>query len=112
MTSPREAPVGDLARVAARTITSSIRATVGERDLSVGLVASIQTHGSLANWHPRASASFNPIDRWRTLLSREARLSFGNDAHRLAYREHQRDGRRPMPPPSEKRSPARFIPVF
>ncbi len=52
MTSPREAPVGDLARVAARTITSSIRATVGERDLSVGLVASIQTHGSLANSHP------------------------------------------------------------
>ncbi len=76
MTSPREAPVGDLARVAARTITSSIRATVGERDLSVGLVASIQTHGSLANWHPRASASFNPIDRWRTLLSRDVVAAF------------------------------------
>ena len=25
---------------------------MGERDLSVGVVASIQTHGSLANWHP------------------------------------------------------------
>lgn len=38
--------------MAARTITAFIRATVGERDLSVGVVASIQTHGSLANWHP------------------------------------------------------------
>ena len=25
---------------------------VGEPGLSVGIVASIQTHGSLANWHP------------------------------------------------------------
>ncbi len=33
--------LGDLARVAARTVTSCIRATVGERDLSVGLVVSI-----------------------------------------------------------------------
>lgn len=44
--------LGDLARVAARTLTAFVRATTGERDLSVGLVASIQTHGSLANWHP------------------------------------------------------------
>ena len=44
--------LGDLSRVAARTITAFIRTTVGERDLSVGIVASIQTHGSLANWHP------------------------------------------------------------
>ncbi|MBI3983216.1 MAG: transposase [Gemmatimonadetes bacterium] len=44
--------LGDLSRVAARTITAFIRATTGERKLSVGLVASIQTHGSLANWHP------------------------------------------------------------
>jgi hypothetical protein len=43
---------GDLARVAARTVTAFIRATTGERVLSVGIVASIQTHGSLANWHP------------------------------------------------------------
>ena len=35
------APLGDLCRVAARTITSFIRATIGERDLSVGIVASI-----------------------------------------------------------------------
>jgi len=26
--------------------------TVGEKHLSVGIVSSIQTHGSLANWHP------------------------------------------------------------
>ena len=44
--------LGDLSRVAARTLTAFVRATTGERDLSVGLVASIQTHGSLANWHP------------------------------------------------------------
>lgn len=48
----RRALLGDLARVAARTLTAFIRATTGERALSVGIVASIQTHGSLANWHP------------------------------------------------------------
>jgi len=35
--------LGDLSRVAARTITAFIRTTVGERGLSVGIVASIQT---------------------------------------------------------------------
>ena len=44
--------LGELSRVAARTVTAFIRATVGEKDLSVGIVSSIQTHGSLANWHP------------------------------------------------------------
>jgi putative transposase len=44
--------LGELSRVAARTVTSFIRATVDEKDLSVGIVSSIQTHGSLANWHP------------------------------------------------------------
>jgi hypothetical protein len=44
--------LGELSRVAARTVTSFFRATVGEKDLSVGIVSSIQTHGSLANWHP------------------------------------------------------------
>jgi hypothetical protein len=39
--------LGDFSRLAA-----FIRATLGERDLSVGIVSSIQTHGSLANWHP------------------------------------------------------------
>jgi hypothetical protein len=48
----RRALLGDLSRVAARTLTAFIRATTGERNLSVGIVASIQTHGSLANWHP------------------------------------------------------------
>jgi len=41
-----------LARVAARTVTAAVRATTGEADLHVGLVACLQTHGSLANWHP------------------------------------------------------------
>ena len=44
--------LGELSRVAARTVTAFVRATIGERDLSVGIVSSIQTHGSLANWHP------------------------------------------------------------
>jgi hypothetical protein len=44
--------LGELSRVAARTVISFMRATVGEKDLSVGIVSSIQTHGSLANWHP------------------------------------------------------------
>ena len=64
--------LGDLSRVAARTITAFIRTTVGEPDLAVGIVASIQTHGSLANWHPhlhllvtdggfRADGTFVPL---------------------------------------------------
>ena len=44
--------LGELSRVAARTVTAFLRATGDERDLSVGIVSSIQTHGSLANWHP------------------------------------------------------------
>ncbi len=50
--SSNRALLGDHSRVAARTITAFIRTTVGEPGLSVGIVASIQTHGSLANWHP------------------------------------------------------------
>jgi len=45
-------PAGRSLRVAARSVTAFIRATLGERDLSVGIVSSTQTHGSLANWHP------------------------------------------------------------
>jgi hypothetical protein len=41
-----------MARVAARTVTAAIRALTGERDLAVGIVACLQTHGSRANWHP------------------------------------------------------------
>jgi len=44
--------LGEIARVAARTVTAAIRTLTGERDLAVGIVACLQTHGSLANWHP------------------------------------------------------------
>jgi hypothetical protein len=48
----RRTLLGDLARVAAHTVTAAVRALTGEPELSVGIVASIQTHGSLGNWHP------------------------------------------------------------
>ena len=41
-----------IARVAARTVTAAIRTLTGERELTVGIVACLQTHGSRANWHP------------------------------------------------------------
>ena len=44
--------LGEIARVEARTVTAAIRTLTGERDLSVGIVACLQTHGSRANWHP------------------------------------------------------------
>ena len=44
--------LGEIARVAARTVTAAIRTLTGERDLAVGIVACRQTHGSRANWHP------------------------------------------------------------
>ena len=44
--------LGEIARVAARTVTAAIRTLTGERDLAVGIVACLQTHGSRANWHP------------------------------------------------------------
>ena len=44
--------LGEIARVAARTVTAAIRTLTGERDLDVGIVACLQTHGSRANWHP------------------------------------------------------------
>ncbi len=44
--------LGEIARVAARTVTAAIRTLPGERDLAVGIVACLQTHGSRANWHP------------------------------------------------------------
>ncbi len=43
--------LGAIARAAARTVTA-IRTLTGERDLAVGLVACLQTHGSRANGHP------------------------------------------------------------
>ncbi len=33
-------------------MTAAIRTLTGERDLAVGIVACLQTHGSRANWHP------------------------------------------------------------
>ena len=44
--------LGEIARVATRTVTAAIRTLTGERDLTVGIVACLQTHGSHANWHP------------------------------------------------------------
>ncbi len=48
----RRSLLGDLARVAARTVTAAVRALTGEPTLAVGIVGCLQTHGSLANWHP------------------------------------------------------------
>ena len=44
--------LGQIAGVAARTVTAAIRTLAGEHDLAVGIVACLQTHGSRANWHP------------------------------------------------------------
>jgi len=44
--------LGEIARVAARTVTAAMRMLTGERNLAVGIVACLQTHGSRANWHP------------------------------------------------------------
>ena len=44
--------LGEIACAAARTVTAAIRTPTGERDLAVGIVACLQTHGSRANWHP------------------------------------------------------------
>jgi len=48
----RRCLLGEIARVAARTLTAAIRTLTGARDLAVGIVACLQTHGSRANWHP------------------------------------------------------------
>jgi len=45
-----------LARVAARTATAFVLATLDEPELSVGIVLSIQTHGSLPSWQPHIHA--------------------------------------------------------
>jgi hypothetical protein len=44
--------LGEIARAAARTVTTAVRTLTGERELAVGIVACLQTHGSQANWHP------------------------------------------------------------
>jgi hypothetical protein len=48
--------LGDLARITAATTTAFLRTTLAEPDLSVGIVLSIQTHGSLLNWQPHIHA--------------------------------------------------------
>ena len=57
--------LGEIARVAARTVTAAIGTLTGERDLAVGIVACLQTHGSRATWHPHrhllvTDGSFRP----------------------------------------------------
>jgi len=44
--------LGEIARVAARPVTAAMRALTGERDLGVGIVKCLPTHGSRATWHP------------------------------------------------------------
>ncbi|MBK7780691.1 MAG: transposase zinc-binding domain-containing protein [Ardenticatenia bacterium] len=48
--------LGDLARIAARTATDFVRATLNEPELSVGMALCIQTHGSILNWQPHIHA--------------------------------------------------------
>jgi hypothetical protein len=52
----RRALLGDLARLAARIFTAGVRATTGESALRVGIIACLQTHGSLAEWSRQPSA--------------------------------------------------------
>ena len=44
--------LGEIARVAARTLPAAIHTLAGKRDPAVGIVDCLQTHGSRANWHP------------------------------------------------------------
>ena len=43
---------GEIALVAARTVSTAMRTLIGERDLAVGILACLQTHGSPADWLP------------------------------------------------------------
>ena len=63
--------LGEIARVAARTVTAAIRTLTGERDLAVGIVACLQTHGSRAKSNTLASASAPARDRWRLPAGRD-----------------------------------------
>ena len=60
----RRRVLGEIARVAARTVTAAIRTLTGERERAVGIVACLQTHGSRAKG-PLASAPAPPRHRWR-----------------------------------------------
>ena len=48
----RRRRLGEIARVAARPVTAAILTLTGERALTGGIDAYLQTHGSRANWHP------------------------------------------------------------
>jgi hypothetical protein len=52
--------LGEIARVAARPVTAAMRTLTGERDLAVGIVAYLQTHGPRANWHPHRHLLASP----------------------------------------------------
>jgi hypothetical protein len=73
--------LGEIARAAARTVTAAIRTLTGERDLAVGIVACLQTHGSRANWHPHrhllvTDGGFRPDGSFVTWLTHDtARLT-------------------------------------
>jgi len=54
--------LGEIARVAARTVTAANRTRTFERDLAVGIVACLQTHGSRADWHPHLHLHLLVID--------------------------------------------------
>ena len=101
----RRALLGDLARVAARTVTAAVRALTREPALAVGVVACIQTHGSRANWHPhlhmlvtdggfRADGTFVPwLARYRARnpVALE-RLQYDGPGTPVRYRSDKRDG--------------------
>jgi len=70
--------LGEIARVAARTVTAAIRTLTRERDLAVGIVACLQTHGSRANWHPHLH-----------LLVTRRRLSARRDVRHVARPRHR-----------------------
>jgi len=44
--------LGKLCQVASRVITKSFRALTGRQDITVGMVACVQTFGNFANFHP------------------------------------------------------------
>jgi hypothetical protein len=44
--------LGKLCRVASKVITKSFRALTGRPDITVGMVACVQTFGNFANFHP------------------------------------------------------------
>jgi len=94
----RRCLLGEIARVAARTVTTAIRALTGERELAVGIVACLQTHGSVArkraNWHPHLHllvtvGGFRPDGTYPVALER---LTDDRSAKAVAYRSDTFNG--------------------